>query len=313
MLVVAGPATALVGGPEGFVVTQSLVRAATAAVSSLGVVLIVELISPRVRAYGVALYGAGGSLGAGLALLSLNLADGPIEAWRTPFWLGIAALALLPWLSRTLSESRFFDPRQHLPFRLLIYGHLARHFWLTGAAFFLASVFSTVALTFSTERLVNDLGFTTAGAVAVSLLGGGVGGTGFFIGGRLADQWGRRWATVFAIALAVLGGVGLYWFSNPVLVTLAITVGSFGSFAYVPASSTHRAELFPTELRSTAQTGAANLAMLGSAAGLGLATLLIDRAGLLATIGWLAIAAGGAIVCTLALPETKGRDLAAVS
>jgi len=309
MLSVAGPTTAFVGDTTGFVALQALVRAATAALAGLGVVLLVEQVTPRVRAYGVAIYGAGGSLGAGLAILSLNLADRSVESWRTPFWLGFAALGALPLLWKGTSESRVFEGHRPHAFRELVKGDFGGRFGLTSAAFFMASVFSTVALTFSTERLVNDLGLATGAVVGISLVGGTIGGTGFFLGGRLADQWGRRPASVLAICLATLGGMGIYWLADPFVVTLAVVVGSFGSFAFVPASSTHRAELFPTGLRASAQTAAANVAMLGSATGLGLAGLLIDEVGLSATIGWLAIAPLGAIVCTLLLPETKGTDL----
>ena len=57
--------------PSVFAGLQALVRMGTTAVGVLAMVLIVEQLSPQVRAYGLSIYGAGGSLGAGIALLAL--------------------------------------------------------------------------------------------------------------------------------------------------------------------------------------------------------------------------------------------------
>ena len=78
-----------------------------------------------------------------------------------------------------------------------------------------------------------------------------VAGGGGFIGGHLADAWGRRRTSVMALLLALIGGLTLYSATELWLILLAAMVSGFGTFAFVPAGGSHRAELFPTTLRSS--------------------------------------------------------------
>jgi MFS family permease len=314
LLVAATASTAAVEAPWQFGVLQAIVRAATTAVGTLAVVLVAEQVAIGVRVFAIALYGAGGSLGAGLALAVLPLADDSPESWRTPFALAGVGLLALPLLVRHTSESRVFRPGARAPGALgdLLTGPFARRFWLSGAAGLLASSFSAVGIAFSTERLVNDLGFSTGRAVLISLIGGTAGGIGFFAGGRLADVAGRRATTMGALVAVLAGGVGLYRLTDPASLVAAIVVSTFGSFAFIPAAAAHRAELFPTAVRSTAGTTGAWLATLGSAGGLAAANRLIDRLGLSATVTWLGMAMVAAIALTALLPETRGQALETV-
>jgi MFS family permease len=304
-----------VGSAWEFTAAQATVRLATAAVTSLGSVLLAEQMSQPVRAYGISIYGAAGSLGAGLALATLPLADRGPDGWRLPFALGLVGLVALPSLRRRLGESAVFaaeDQHPRAPVRRLLTGPWAGRFWTVATIGFLAAAFTSVGLAFATERLVDDLGLATGTAVAISLAGGVIGVVGFFAGGRMADKWGRRPTTVIALLAAVAGGIGLFWLSQPWQLVVSVVVSSFGSFAVVPARSAHRAELFPTEIRATAQTASTNLAMLGSTTGLLVGTLTIDTIGLSETITGLGLGALAAAALTLCLPETLGQDLEAV-
>jgi MFS family permease len=315
VLVLAGAATAGVGSAWQFTAAQATVRLATAAVTSLGIVLVAEQISTPVRSYAIGIYGAAGSLGAGLALATLPLADRGPDGWRLPFALGLVGLVALPFLRRRLGESAVFaaeDEHPRAPVRHLLTGPWAGRFWTVAAIGFLAAAFTSVGLAFTTERLVDDLGLATGTAVAISLAGGVIGGLGFFAGGRMADKWGRRPTTVVAFVAAVAGGIGLFWLTQPWQLVVSVAVSSFGSFAVVPARGAHRAELFPTEIRATAQTASTNLAMLGSTTGLLVGTLTIDTIGLSETITGLGLAVLAAAALTLYLPETRGQDLEAV-
>jgi predicted MFS family arabinose efflux permease len=71
--------------------------------------------------------------------------------------------------------------------------------------------------------------------------------------------------------------------------------------------------LFPTGLRASANTAAANFALAGSAAGLILGVFTIDRFGLSETVTVLGVGMAVAAVLTLLLPETRGQDLTAES
>jgi MFS family permease len=177
---------------------------------------------------------------------------------------------------------------------------------------FLASAFSSVALAFSTERMINQIGFSTGTTVVVSLVGGTIGGIGFFLGGYLANVWGRRNTSALSLLMAVGGGLVLYWSTSIPVIIVGVVVSSFGIFAFVPAAGSHRAELFPTSLRASAMTASANFGLAGSAAGLILGIFTIDRFGLSQSVTALGVGVIAAALLTMTLPETKGQDLTAV-
>jgi MFS family permease len=313
MVVVGGMLAGLVMEAWQFGAAQAILRTGTAGMGGLAIVLLAEEVAPVIRAYAISFYGAAVSFGAGLALFTLPLADGGGETWRIPHLLSGVGFFVLPLLIRTVPESRIFvadhSPEGH--WRELVSGAWARRFWLVAVIGLLVSAFSAVALAFSTTRMIDHLGLGTGETVVIALLGGTLGGLGFFIGGHLADAWGRRRTTVVSLLLALLGGLVIYWAESiPVIVT-AVMVSSFGTFAFVPAGGAHRTELFPTRLRASANTAAINFGLAGSALGLIMGRFTIDRFGLSETITILGLGMALAALLTLLLPETRGQDLSA--
>jgi MFS family permease len=293
-------------------VAQAILRTGSAAVSGLAIVIIAEQVAPDIRAYSISFYGAAVSLGSGMALMTLPLADGGGNSWRIPHVLAGLGFVALPFLIRNVPESQIYERAPHEGhWSELIRGRWRRSFWIVGTIGFVASAFSAVAIAFSTERLIEGVGLSTGDTVLISLLGGTVGGIGFFIGGHLADAWGRRITTVIALLMALVGGVLLYWTESVPLIILAVMISSFGTFAFVPAGGSHRAELFPTHLRSSATTASSNLAVVGSAMGLILGVYTIDRFGISQTVTVLGVGMAIAAGMTLLLPETRGQDLTA--
>jgi MFS family permease len=293
---------------------QAVLRTGTAAMGGLAIVLLAEQVSPTIRAYAIAFYGAAVSFGGGLALLTLPLADGGGESWRIPHLLIGVALLLLPFLIRNVPESHIFiEAHTERHWRELADGAWARRFWLVAVISLLVSAYSAVALAFSTTRMIEHLGLSTGATVLIGLLGGTLGGLGFFVGGHLADAWGRRRTTVVSLLLALTGGLVIYWSESVPVIVLAVMVSSFGTFAFVPAGGAHRAELFPTGLRASANTAVTNFGLAGSAAGLILGIFTIDQFGLSQTITVLGVGMAGAAILTLLLPETRGQDLTAES
>ena len=301
LLVVASVAGGLATSPLQFGLSQGLVRGATSGLSTLGVVWLAEHLPPRIRAYGVGIYGAAGSFGAGLAVIGLPLAEAD---WRTPYFLTGAGLLLLPVLAYRIKEGgglRTATPRQ------VDTSFLQTPVFLIAAlTSLLPSAFSSLGLAFLTERLVNQVGLSSGEAVALTLSGGTVGALGFFLGGRLADTWGRRPTTILALLSILGGGIAVFNLRSVPLLFPALIVSSFGSFAYVPAASVHRAELFRPEQRATASSALTWVGTLGSAAGLLTGGLIIDRLGLSATMTVLGSGVLVAALLTLGLPETRG-------
>ena len=313
LVVVGGAAAGLALDAWQFGVLHGILRTGTAAMSGLAVVLLAEKVSLPIRAYAISFFGASVSLGAGLALITLPLADGSADAWRTPHLLVSVGFLLLPFLIKNVPESEiFFEETQRGHWRELLGGEWARRFWVVLGVGFLSSAFGAIGAGFSTARLIDHVGLSTGEAIWILLGGGTAGGLGFFIGGKMADTIGRRKTTVISLLLALAGGLVLYTsISVPVAATSAM-VASFGTFAFVPAAGSHRTELFPTHLRASANTAASNLSLAGSAVGLIIGRYTIDVIGLSQTIYVLGIAMAASAALVLLLPETKGQDLTAV-
>jgi MFS family permease len=313
-LVVAGGALAgLALESWQFGTAQAILRTGTAGMSGLAIVLLAEQVSPHIRAYAISFYGAAVSFGGGLALMTLPLADGGGDNWRVPHLLISLGLLVLPFLVKNVPESRIFiDEHEQGHWRDLATGVWAMRFWVVSIIAFLVSAFSAVALAFSTTRMIEHLGLSTGTTVLIALLGGTLGGLGFFVGGHLADAWGRRRTTVVSLLLALSGGLVIYWSESIPMIAAAVMVSSFGTFAFVPAGGSHRTELFPTGLRASANTAATNFALVGSAVGLITGIYTIDRFGLSLTVTMLGVGMAIAAFLTLILPETRGQDLRAI-
>jgi len=295
-----------------FGTAQAILRTGTAGMSGLAIVLLAEQVGPKIRAYAISFYGAAVSFGGGLALMTLPLADGGGNSWRIPHLMIGLALLVLPFLIRNVPESHIFiEEHDQRHWSDLATGEWAGRFWVVAIIGFFVAAFTAVALAFSTTRMIEQLDLSTGSTVIIALLGGTLGGLGFFVGGHLADAWGRRRTTVLSLLLALVGGLVIYWTESIPLLVIAVMVSSFGTFAFVPAGGSHRAELFPTGLRASANTAATNFGLAGSAAGLILGIFTIDRVGLSQTVTLLGVGMAIAAFLTLLLPETRGQDLTA--
>lgn len=314
VVVIGGSAAGLAFEAWQFGLSHALLRTGTAAASGLAVVILAETVSAPIRAYAISFYGAAVSLGSGMALLVLPLADDGLEAWRTPHLLVGVGLLLLPLLIRFVPRSQIYNEQPdggH--WRELTRGPWARRFWTVVSINLLSAAYGAVGAAFSTERLIQDVGLTTASTVTILLIGGTIGGVGFFVGGHLADSWGRRRTSILSLLLTVVGGVALYSSTTVAVIVAGAMVSAFGTFAFVPAGGSHRAELFPTNLRSSANTAASHSGLVGSALGLISGIYTIDTLGLSNTIYVLAIGVVIAALLTATLDETRGQDLTAVT
>jgi MFS family permease len=313
-LVVAGGTVAgLTVEAWQFGLFHAVLRTGTAAVSALAVVILAETVSPTIRAYAISFYGAAVSFGSGMALMVLPLADNGGESWRIPHLLTGVGFLLLPLLIRGVPETNVYKDAPHDGhWNELVGGQWARRFWTVVAVNFLASAYGAVGAAFYTERLITDVGVGTGEAALILLVGGTLGATGFFVGGHLADSWGRRSTSIAALLLTIAGGITLYSVTSIPVIVVAAMVSGFGTFAFVPSAGSHRAELFPTHLRSSANTAATNSAVAGSALGLIAGIWTIDTFGLANTVYVLAVGVAIAAALTATLPETKGQDLTAV-
>lgn len=313
VVVIGGAGAGLAVDAWQFGLLHALLRTGTAAASALAVVILAETVSVPIRSYAISFFGAAVSFGSGLALMTLPLAENGPESWRIPHLLVAVGFLLLPFLIKHVPES---DVYRHDPegghWRELVSGPWARRFWTIIIINLFAAAFGAVGAAFSTERLIEGVGMSTGSTVAVLLGGGTLGAVGFFVGGHLSDAWGRRRTSITSLLLTIVGGVTLYTSTSVPVIVVAAMVSAFGTFAFVPSGGAHRAELFPTRLRSSANTAASNAGLVGSALGLISGIYTIDTFGLSNTIYLLSVGVAIAAALTATLDETRGQDLTAV-
>lgn len=305
LMITASGATGWVVDAGQFTLVQGVMRGASTAAGVLAVVLLTELLPPGARALGMGIYAAAASLGAGGSVLLLPLAEADPDRWRLLFRVSLVGLAALPLAIRWIPEPGREPGRRRFAIWRPLVTPYASYFWPLASASFLFSAFTATQVTFASERLINDLGHPASLIVLLTLVAGTLGGSGYFIGGHLADTVGRRPVTMAGFAIAAVGGVGLYWTEGVMLLGLALFLSAFGAFAAAPATAAHRNELFPSPIRASAVAWLAGSTVLGTIGGLGLASRLIDSNGLPRTILLLGVGMLIAIAFTAALPETR--------
>lgn len=303
LALLASAATALANTVVLFTVLQTVTRLAVTAGALIATVIVVETVQGRGRTYAVSLFGAAVSLGAGLATAALPIGDLTAEGWRWIFASSTIGLMAIPGLIRAIDEPPkapeavlpgWFDRLDSRP-----------DFWRMSASSFSFAMFSSVAVAFLIEHLIGALDMTARQAAVVALAGGTVGGIGFFVGSGLANRIGRKYTTYLAVLTSTVGGVALYQATDPWWVGGFAALSAFGSFLLIPSFGVWRNEMFAPAIRTRAVTWINNAGIIGSIAGLFIASHLIDEIGLPATVAMLSLASGAALATLIAVPEPR--------
>ncbi len=306
LLMGATAVTSLAFSPTAYTALQVLARMGGAALAMLSAVLVAEQVRWSGRAWALSLYSSAVAIGAGAALLALPVAQAMDEGWRLLFAAAAPGLGLYLWLRVKVEESQIFRHGAEGGILDPLFGPEARYFWPAASYSIFLAAFSAVAVTFSLDRLVHGLGMTSSEAVRLMLIGGTIGGTGFFLGGRLGDTVGRRITIWLSLLIGLAGGLGFYWLTSPEWLAAAAAVSAFGSSAALSVTSAQRTELFPTGTRATATQWLHATSVLGAIAGLALAGRLVDELGLSVTVSLLGIGVVIAMALQFLIPETLG-------
>ena len=310
LLPVGNVITAFAPGPVAFTIGQSITRIGLIGVASLTIVILAEELSPHIRGFGLGLHGVAASMGGGLGLILLPIAERSEESWRVLFGLSGLGLLLLPLLIRFVGESRaFVTHRARMTFRRALKLGLGRHFWLLGGMAFFIALFASPSLDLALERLIVDLEWEADAARFLLIVFAGLGSLGLLVGGRLADRVGRRETTLLALIVGVIGGVAFYNVGSGWMLAPAVFLATFGASMLTPAYAAHRVELFPTRVRAMATGWLTNIAILGSISGFLIGALIVDRIGLSLTMSVLGVGLVIAMLLVFRLPETRGLDL----
>ena len=251
--------------------------------------------------------------GAGLALAVgvLPIAAAGRGGFAAAYLLQLLALPLILHAGRRLAESPRYlvHARERHRYRELLVAPYRRRMVAVGASALLSAIFFAPSAEFYNRYLENVHGFSAFEIVAFLAVTGAPSFAMLPLGGRLADLRGRKAIGLPLLAGATIAIAAFFVTSGPWLWLSAFAgsmLGSAGGAALAP----YRSELFPTRVRSGANTLVLVAAVAGSAVGLLGVGLLAGSAGLgtaIAVLGVFPLCAGAIVL--LAFPETARREL----
>jgi len=246
--------------------------------------------------------------GAGIAVMSLPLADLGEGGWRLVYVVSLVWLLVALDLTRRLRETPRFD---HLVATPGPRAHVRRRRFFTIAAVAVSANLFVAPASFFQNRYLDDVrGYSASGIALFTLSTATPASLGFVVGGRLADMTGRRRVLALALPLATALLVTSFSIGGPMMWVSAACGGFCGGIAY-PAFAVYRTELFPTARRGQAGGFLAALALIGGSVGLLLAGYLLDHGWSYAQV--MGMLAGGqivaAVVALTTYPETAHRAL----
>jgi putative MFS transporter len=284
-------------------------------------VVVSEELSAENRGWGLGLLAAVSGLGGALTLLVYAFVDSLPYGWRSLFAVGSFGLLYVPWLWRSLQETRRFSdhrgqeagpspgraPWQPLRdiFRL--------HGWRLAA---LVGVMGPVTVilepgsVFVSKHLQDDLGYSPAEVGLLVAACGIATPLGNMLSGSISDRFGRRPVTIF-ISLLLSVAVALFYNGTGMVALAAGLALLFLSIGGLMVLHTALAtELFPTALRSTAAGVREAVGTVGASLGLWILSLLFGATGSHAlSITWILLLTPISPLILLFIPETARREL----
>lgn len=317
----AGNAVAALAPSFGvFTAAQVFVRAGVNTAFIVGGIAVVEEAPEGARAFAVSMLALASGAGYAISVVLLPLADIAPEFWRVVFGVSAASVVLVPVIARRLQETQRFT---QLTARTTARGRLREvidrtygpRLLLLASVGFLSNMFSAPSASLTNRFLSDERGFSNGQIAGLKGVTTGVPGlVGIILAGRLSESRGRRPVAIVGLLVGSLLTMAFFVSTGPWLWLfsgLAVVAGASGTLSV----GTMDAELFPTEVRGTANSLLLIMSVLGSATGLLLAGYLSDR---FDDLG-LAIAVCGiapvvaALFLLPRLPESSGRALDDVS
>jgi len=285
-----------------------------------GAALVSETWSAEHRGKALGFMQSAWAVGYGLAALVVAVVM-PIWGWRAVFFVGVLPALLTVWVQRRVEEPAIWR---------------ARKVSASAARVRLADLFRgklgrlTIAVTLMNAcTMFAWWGFNQWIPAYLSLPAsdGGIGlGTrmmsGFIIAmqvgmwfgyvtfGFVSDQFGRKRAYVTYLLTAAVLMLAYAVTQRPPALLLLGPVVAFFATGYFTGFGAVTAEIYPTEIRATAQGFTYNIGRIGSAVAPWAVGRLAEASGFGAAFSLSAVAFLCAAVMWLWIPETRGRDLA---
>ncbi|HVS28587.1 MAG TPA: MFS transporter [Solirubrobacteraceae bacterium] len=313
---VLGAAIGLAPTFATYIAAHVALRCIDSALAIVLTVLVVELVPAGNRAISVSLMLLAGGAGLALAVGVLPLAALGRGGFAAAYGLQLLALPLVLAASRRLPESpRFLAARARgrRGYRAVFARQHRSRLALIGAPGFLGAIFYAPTAEFFTRYLDRARGFSAV-EIVIFLAVTGLPSAGMVVvGGRLADAYGRRRVAIPLLIASTLCLAGFFLTRSVWLWLFALAGETLGAAGAV-ALSVYGPELFPTNVRSAANTVLLVIAVAGSAVGLVTAGVLSGTLGIGGAIAALAIfPLLGLVIVALRFPETAGLELEVTS
>jgi putative MFS transporter len=287
----------------------------------LAAVVVSEELSAENRGRGLGLLSAIEGLGGALTILAYAFVDRVPYGWRFLFVVGSFGLLCVPWLWRTLKETRRFADHHRRneasaagaaawqPLRDIALGHGWRLAALVGVIAPVNLILEPGSV-FVSKHLQDDLGYSPAGVGLLMAVCGIATPLGNVLAGTFSDRYGRRPMTIL-MCLVLSVAVALFYNGTAtpaVAAGLALIFLSLGGIMVLHTALA--TELFPTALRSTAAGIREAVATIGASLGLSFLSLLYAATGSHSvSITWLLVLTPVSPIILLFVPETARREL----
>ena len=290
---------------------------------SVGAVLVAETVAARHRGKAAGLVQSSWAIGWAAAALSFWLVSDwfpPQIAWRVLFWLGILPALLVIYIRRRVEESPVFAEQRRLRgenlgarffdiFRPpLLSTTILASLLCTGMMSAYYSVTTWLPTYLETERHLSVMGTS---AYLLVLIAGSF--AGYLAGAWACDALGRRrtFGVFAACGIALVLSYTRMKVTDAEMLLLGFPLGFFLSGIF-SGTGAYLAELYPSEVRGSGQGFCYNFGRAAGALCPAFIGLASAHAGLGKAIGVTTAAAYGLVMLAAgALPETRGRALAA--
>ena len=290
------------------VATQAVSRPLGLALDLLVAVIAAEEMPRNSRAYAVSILAMANGLGAGFAVILLPLADIGAGGWRVIYAMSLVWLAVAVDLTRRLPETERFLARRTTT-RVVVPMQSRRLAIQMSVAFF-GNLLLAPASFFQNGYLKDERGFSAAMVAVFTLVTSTPAVIGLAVGGRVADQRGRRRLAVTCVPVGATLIASSFFFGGPLLWMAAISGAVVAATAY-PSLAVYRTEMFPTGRRGRAAFLILASALVGGSLSLLLVGALLDRDVAHGPI-MLSLVTGPAVVAAIVwrtYPETAHREL----
>ena len=296
---------------EVYIAGHVVLRCVDTALSIAITVLVAELVPAGSRATALGIVALATGAGVVLAVLALPLAESGEAGFAAAYGLQLLALPLILLAARALPESPRFlrHAAERHGYRAFLQPPYLGRMLLIGSTSFLAAFFTGPVFQFTTRLLDDTHGFSSLQIIAFLAVTGLPAAPMVVVGGRLADGIGRKPVGIPLLAISLVAYAGFYLAPAPWIWPLAL-IGAMAGAAGGAAIAPYGTELFPTRIRSSAQSLMFATAVTGSAAGLGCVALLTDELGLGGAVAALAaLPAIALVILAVGFPETVGQEL----